>query len=115
MSSRVATVELFLQYVKHVLLKFFRDAGGYTEPLSIAVSKCGGLWLRWFHVVDMDTIMAVYSSIHVVSVGTSSTWLAHAGLRVRAVARIGAGDTAGYYYGSIVYMDLGLLAKELKR
>lgn len=87
---------------------------GLLIPIVPTAEQIRGYWWRACWVVNMDTGQTIDCSIQGNSVGQSDMQHPDARIRALAVSFVGAGDTDGYYYGSLAYTDSRVLAQGLK-
>lgn len=92
----------------------FKDAGIYTELLLVPLNKWDGLWRRTLYGVYMDMLLALDCSVHRVSVRQSNIWNADVENGVFALRPMQFNDRVGYYHGSLIYTDLGVLPQGLE-
>lgn len=91
-----------------------KDAGIFTEVLSLLLIKCSAMWRRQLLGVDKNMLLPVDGSVQEALLSNPKHRTMMLDTKCFQWGLFGLVIRLWYYYGSLIYSDLGVLSQCLK-
>lgn len=108
-------IQNFPPHIVQYLCQYYQDFTLYNGYRHLSMNKWGLLWIQRMNSADTNALLSYEAMMLSLQVKKSLIKHPKAGMGVFTTKPRAKGDVIGYYYGALVYGDLGTNRRLLKR